>query len=219
MSTATRSFLIPASIRAPPNPVIGKMPRCREGFPAFTRTAANRAAAVNTVTPRGRSQAGLTVPVVDTHTHFIPMELVELVRRGDGPPDLSLSERDGEDPLIVHDNGLRYPVFPLFHDAEAKLEQMDRDGIDVALISLTPSLLLYWADPAETARVHRFINDAGAELARRGGGRLHVIATVPLNDPPAAARELHRARDELGAVGVEIGTSVGDVMLDEIGRA
>jgi len=134
------------------------------------------------------------MPVVDTHTHFIPMELVELVRRGDGPPDLSLSERDGEDPLIVHENGLRYPVFPLFHDAQAKLEQMDRDGIDVALISLTPSLLLYWTDPAETIRVHRFINDAGAELARRGGGRLHALATVPLNDPGAAAQELRRAR-------------------------
>jgi aminocarboxymuconate-semialdehyde decarboxylase len=155
------------------------------------------------------------MPIVDTHTHFIPMELVELVRRGDGPPDLSVSERDAEDPLIVHDNGLRYPVFPLFHDAEAKLAQMDRDGIDVALISLTPSLLLYWTDPAETVRVHRFINDAGAELARRGGGRLHMIATVPLNDPRAAAEELRRARKELGAVGVEIGTSVGDVMLDD----
>jgi aminocarboxymuconate-semialdehyde decarboxylase len=155
------------------------------------------------------------MPVVDTHTHFIPMELVELVRRGDGPPDLSLSERDGEDPVMVHDNGLRYPVFPLFHDATAKLEQMDRDGIDVALISLTPSLLLYWTDPAETVRVHRFINDAGAELARRGGERLRVLATVPLNDPEAAAEELRRARTELGVVGVEIGTSVGDVMLDD----
>jgi aminocarboxymuconate-semialdehyde decarboxylase len=155
------------------------------------------------------------MPVVDTHTHFIPMELVELVRRGDGPSDLSLSERDGEDPLIVHENGLRYPVFPLFHDARAKLEQMDRDGIDLALISLSPSLLLYWTDPAETARVHRFINDAGAELARRSGGRLYALATVPLNDPPAAAEELRRARGELGLVGVEIGTSVGDVMLDD----
>jgi aminocarboxymuconate-semialdehyde decarboxylase len=153
--------------------------------------------------------------VVDTHTHFIPMELVELVRRGDGPSDLSLSERDREDPLIVHDNGLRYPVFPLFHDAEAKLAQMDRDGIDVALISLTPSLLLYWTEPAQTARVHRFINDAGAELASRGGGRLHALATVPLNDPAAAAAELRRARAELGLVGVEIGTSVGDTMLDD----
>lgn len=155
------------------------------------------------------------MPVVDTHTHFIPMELVELIRQGEGPRDLSLSERDGEDPLIVHDNGLRYPVFPLFHDAAAKLEQMDRDGIDIALISLTPSLLLYWTDPADTVRIHRFINDAGAELARRGGGRLHGLATVPLNDPPAAAQELHRARQELGLVGVEIGTSVGDTMLDD----
>lgn len=153
--------------------------------------------------------------IVDTHTHFIPLELLELVRSGKGPPDVSLGERDDGDPLIVHDNGLRYPVFGLFHDAEAKLHQMDRDGIDVALISLTPSLLLYWTDPGETARVHRIINDAGAALARRGQGRLHALATVPLNDPPAAAAELHRARYELGLVGVEIGTSVGETMLDD----
>jgi aminocarboxymuconate-semialdehyde decarboxylase len=143
------------------------------------------------------------------------MELVDLIRSGEAPPDLSVSERDGEDPLIVHDNGLRYPVFPLFHDAAAKLAQMDRDGIDIALISLTPSLLLYWTDPADTVRIHRFINDAGAELAGRGGGRLHALATVPLNDPPAAAEELRRARRELGVVGVEIGTSVGETMLDD----
>jgi aminocarboxymuconate-semialdehyde decarboxylase len=153
--------------------------------------------------------------VIDTHTHFIPMEIVELLRRGDGPPDLSLGEGDGGDPLIVHDNGLRYPVFPLFHDAGAKLEQMDRDGIDVSLISLTPSLLLYWTDPVETARIHRFINDAGAALAERGAGRLYALATVPLNDPQAAAEELRRARRELGLTGVEIGTSVGDTMLDD----
>jgi aminocarboxymuconate-semialdehyde decarboxylase len=155
------------------------------------------------------------MPIVDTHTHFIPMELVELVRRGEGPTDLSLIERDREDPLIVHANGLRYPVFPLFHDAEAKLEQMDRDGIDVSVVSLSPSLFLYWVEPEATANVHRAINDAAAAFAERGRGRLPAMATVPLNDPPAAAAELRRARLELGLVGVEIGTSVGDVMLDD----
>lgn len=153
--------------------------------------------------------------IVDTHTHFIPTELVQLLRRGEGPSDLGLVERDGEDPLIVHANGLRYPVFPLFHDAQAKLEQMDRDGIDISVMSLTPSLFLYWAEPAETVRAHRMINDAAAALAERGGGRLPAMATVPLNDPPAAASELRRARHELGLVGVEIGTCVGDVMLDD----
>lgn len=154
--------------------------------------------------------------IVDTHTHFIPTELVELLRRGEGPTDLSLVERDGEAPLIAHDNGLRYPVFPLFHDAEVKLEQMDRDGIDISIMSLTPSLFLYWAEPAETVRAARMINDAAAALTERGGGRLPTLATVPLNEPRAAAEELRRARQELGLVGVEIGTCVGDVMLDDL---
>jgi aminocarboxymuconate-semialdehyde decarboxylase len=155
------------------------------------------------------------VQVVDAHTHFIPIELVELLRSGDGPPDMTLSERPDGDPLIVHDNGLRYPVFPLFFDAAAKLEQMDRDGIDVSLVSLAPSLFLYWSDPADTAQVHRVVNDAAAALVRRGRGRLHALATVPLNDPPAAAAELRRSRTELGLIGVEIGTSVGETMLDD----
>lgn len=153
--------------------------------------------------------------IVDTHTHFIPMELVELLRRGEGPPDLSLMQRDGEDPLIAHANGLRYPVFPLFHDPEAKLEQMDRDGIDVSVISLSSSLFLYGIEPSETARVHRVINDAAAAFAERGAGRLAAMPAVPLNDPPVAAAELRRAHSELGLVGVEIGTSVGETMLDD----
>jgi aminocarboxymuconate-semialdehyde decarboxylase len=155
------------------------------------------------------------MPVVDAHTHFIPVELLDVIRRGEGPADLELFEREGTDPVIVHANGLRYPVFPLFHELEAKLAQMDRDGIDVSLVSLTPSLFLYWADPADTARIHRLINDAVATLAARSDGRLHGIATVPLNDPRAAAAELERAHGTLGLVGVEIGASVGEMMLDD----
>jgi aminocarboxymuconate-semialdehyde decarboxylase len=155
------------------------------------------------------------MPVVDVHTHFIPMEFVELLRGGDGPPGVEVTDREGQDPLVVHDNGLAYPVMPLFHDLGARLRQMDGDGIDVSLISIVPSLFLYWTDAAETARVSRIINDAGAALAAGSDGRLHALATVPMNDPTAAAAELRRAREELGLVGVEIGTSVGDMPLDD----
>jgi aminocarboxymuconate-semialdehyde decarboxylase len=154
------------------------------------------------------------MPVVDAHTHLIPLEFVELLRSGDGPPGLSLTDRDDADPLIVHDNGLAYPVLPVFHDVTAKLTQMDRDGIDVSLMSLVPSLFLYWTEAAETARVHRIINDAAAAMVRAGGGRLAALATVPLNDPAAAERELRRACGELGLLGAEIGTSVGPTTLE-----
>jgi aminocarboxymuconate-semialdehyde decarboxylase len=153
--------------------------------------------------------------VVDVHTHFLPLEFVDLLRSGQGPPGVELAEREGEDPLIRHDNGLTYPVFPVFHDASAKIEQMDRDGIDVSVTSISPSLFLYWTEASETARVSRLLNDAAAALAERGGNRIQAMATVPMNDPEEAAGELRRARSELGLVGVEIGTSVGDLQLDD----
>jgi len=127
---------------------------------------------------------------------------------------VTVIDREERDPLISHSNGLAYPVFPLFHDASAKLEQMDADGIDVSLCSIVPSLFLYDAEPAETLRAHRVINDAGAEYAAASGGRIAVLATVPLNDPQAAADELRRACGQLGLPGVEIGPSVGDAMID-----
>jgi aminocarboxymuconate-semialdehyde decarboxylase len=154
------------------------------------------------------------VTVVDAHTHFIPLEFVEFLREGGGPEGLEVVDREGRDPLISHSNGLAYPVFPLFHDPAEKVAQMDRDGIDVSLCSIVPSLFLYEIDPEVTLRAHRVINDAGAAYAARSNGRIAVLATVPLNDPAAAAEELRRACGELGLAGAEIGPSMGDTMLD-----
>ncbi|MGH2949874.1 MAG: amidohydrolase family protein [Solirubrobacteraceae bacterium] len=152
--------------------------------------------------------------VVDVHTHFVPLEIVEYFASPDGPPGVSVERREGRDPLIVHANGLRYPVFPLFHDAAAKVEQMDRDGIDAAVVSVVPTLFLYELEPEETAHAHRVMNDAAAAYAERGAGRIAAMATVPLNDPAAAVAELRRAHHELGLRGVEVGTSAGPLTLD-----
>jgi aminocarboxymuconate-semialdehyde decarboxylase len=137
-----------------------------------------------------------------------------MIISGEGPTGLKVDQREGKEPLIVHDNGLRYPVFDVFRDYEARLAHMDEHGTDVSIISISPSLYLYWLDPGETAEVSKTLNDAAARMAAKGGPRIEAMATVPMNDPAAAAEELRRARDELGLVGVEIGTSVGSRQLD-----
>jgi aminocarboxymuconate-semialdehyde decarboxylase len=152
--------------------------------------------------------------VIDVHTHFLPYEILDYFASDDGPEAVGVEDRPGRDPLVVHANGLRYPAFPLFHDAAAKLEQMDRDGIDRAVVSVVPTLLLYDLEPAETARAHRIVNDAAVAFVERGAGRLAAMAAVPLTDPDAAVQELRRAHG-LGLRGVEIGTSARDVMLDD----
>ena len=152
--------------------------------------------------------------VVDVHTHFIPHEFVDLVAAGDGPTGVSVERRAGREPLVLHDNGLCYPVFDVFADPAAKLRDMDARGVDVSIVSISPSLFFYWLEPRETARVCRALNDAGARMAAASDGRIRAMATVPMNDPEEAAAELRRTHAELGLAGVEIGTSVGARQLD-----
>ncbi len=150
--------------------------------------------------------------VIDTHAHFWPKPLLDYIRAGEYPA-LKVEEADGLE-WLVHSGGLRYELTPTFHDLEAKLERMDADGIDVALDSIPAPYFFYDLPPQETLALSRMFNDAIAEHAAASGGRVHGLATVPLNDPELAAEELGRAHDELELVGVEIGTSLGEEMLD-----
>lgn len=149
--------------------------------------------------------------VVDIHTHIVPREFVELAGRS----ALGLHVRDpaGDEPVFMLPSGLEHPVPASFWQPEAKLEQMDRYGIDVAIVSVSPSLVLTIDEPVAARETCAVANDGAAAYASAGGGRLHAMACVPLVDPPAAVEELHRAH-ELGMVGALAGTSVGARMLD-----
>jgi 3-hydroxyacyl-CoA dehydrogenase len=68
---------------------------------------------------------------VDIHTHFIPPELVAAARAGRALDRITVEPRDGLE-WLVHPQGYRYPLAPEFFNADAKLEQMDALGIEVA---------------------------------------------------------------------------------------
>src|SRR5687768_5396722 len=151
--------------------------------------------------------------VIDIHTHFIPPSFVAGARSGRALDHVVADRRDATE-WIVHPQGYRYLLSPEFFELEAKLQQMDRLGIDVSILSLSPTLFFYWID-AVAAR--DFCQEANESLAALVGGteRLYGVATVPLQDPDAAASELRRAVTQLGLRGVEIGTTMQTVALDD----
>jgi hypothetical protein len=86
-------------------------------------------------------------------------------------------------------------------DPVARLEDMDAEGIDQAV--LYPSIGLYFSvvpDPAAAAALARAYNDWLAGYCAADERRLFGAAMVPLQDPEAASRELRRAVSELGFV-------------------
>ena len=152
--------------------------------------------------------------VIDTHSHFLPPAVIDILREG-GYPHARVEDRDGAGTWIVCTRGLQFPLTPLFDDVGAKLEWMDERGIDVSLTSISAPLFLYELDVERLDELCRQVNDAAAELSGQSDGRLVGMATVPITEPELAARELRRACGALGLKGVEIGTSVGEMMLDD----
>jgi len=107
--------------------------------------------------------------------------------------------------------GVRHARSP-FTDPELRIQAMDTAGIDYQILSPSPLTYFHFIDAAQAVTYCREWNDALAELCRRHSDRLGGLATLPMQDPAAAAAELSRAVNELGLLGGAIGTDFGTSM-------
>jgi aminocarboxymuconate-semialdehyde decarboxylase len=151
---------------------------------------------------------------VDVHTHYIPPEVVADARAGGGFDGLRV-ERRGAEEWLIHRQGYRYPLHRSFYDLPTRLRSMDERGIDHAVLSIAPTMLMYWTEPAAATAFCRLANDSLARFCRDSQGRTRAVATLPLQDPGAAVAELHRAVGELSMCGALIGPTVEGTPLDD----
>ena len=146
----------------------------------------------------------------DVHNHAVPREAVELLRSaGEGYP----IKVEGE---FMEADRVRAELTPVFLDPAAKLEQLERLGLEAAVVSVSPALFAYDADEERGAALCRAVNRGLAELAAHAPERLRWIAHVPLQAPAAAAELLAEATRD-GARGAQIGTSVAGTPLADAG--
>ncbi len=139
------------------------------------------------------------MPRWDLHTHYYPQAFFRLIEEVGG--DFSFAT-DPTGRTIIRFRGSRFfGITPPMTDPARRLEDMDRVGIDVEVLSLsTPNV--YFAPPERQAEVARLVNDAYAELIAREPARFKGFASIPMDDPDAALRELDRALGELRLNGV-----------------
>ena len=74
---------------------------------------------------------------------------------------------------------------------------MDRQGIDVHVISVHPSQFLYFTEPALAARIVKMQNEKIAELVAAHRDRFVGFGNVSLQQPALAVEQELAARDDL----------------------
>jgi predicted TIM-barrel fold metal-dependent hydrolase len=117
------------------------------------------------------------------------------------------------------DMGKRVRNIPLLHDLDGRFRVMDRfgDGYQQVLSLPSPPIEAL-ADAALAKELAAIANDGLADLVRRYPDRFPAfVASLPMNDPEAAAAEARRAMDDLGACGVQVFTNVNGAPLTSPG--
>src|SRR5579863_1507128 len=156
------------------------------------------------------------MPVIDIHNHFFPHTWPDLAARYGTPnwPWIKHTEA-GKAEIMVGDRFFRH-IYSACWDPEVRLNEMDRDGVEMQVLSATPVLFAYERPVEHALDCARLFNDAALELCSRGKGRLKSLCQVPLQNIDAACTELSRCL-KAGHLGVQIGNHVGDKNLDDPG--
>jgi uncharacterized protein len=130
---------------------------------------------------------------IDVFNHIYPEAYFRLMR--EVAPDFK-------------DIGKRMRNIPMLVDLDVRFRVMDRfDGYEQVLSIATPPIEAF-ADRPAAIELARIANDGMAELVRRFPNRFPAfIASLPLNDPEAAAAETRRAVADLGARGIQLFTN------------
>ena len=148
----------------------------------------------------------------DVHTHHYPGAYFELIERSGG--DFSFGTDPSGQRIIRYRGSRFFGVTAPMTDPALRLTDMDRAGIDVAILSLsTPNV--FFAEGAAQVPVARMVNDHYAALIAAHRDRFKGFASIPMDDPDAALGELHRAIDDLKLNGVILLSNIRGRALDD----
>jgi len=142
----------------------------------------------------------------DLHTHYYPPIYFEKIR--ELPSEFAFDKSPSGQTIITYRGARFFGVTPPMTDVARRLEDMDRVGIDIEVVSLsTPNV--FFADSKQQPEIARIVNDAYAELIARHPTRFKAFASIPMDNADAALREVHRALDELKMNGVILLSNIG----------
>ncbi|MFC8096498.1 amidohydrolase family protein [Streptomyces sp. NPDC057301] len=146
----------------------------------------------------------MSIPTIDVHAHLLLPQVEEAVAGHPGLAEARALDARRNGPAALTVNGPMVGArVPKLTDAAVRLAAMDAAGVDIQVVSPSPSHYHYWAEPQLAEEVCRLANEGTAAHCAKAPDRLHGLGLVPLQHPDLAVDLLDHALDQ-GLRGVEI---------------
>lgn len=152
---------------------------------------------------------------IDAHSHVSPLEFPAAPNTAVAPrwPCMQC-QSSVEGTLMIGETPFR-KLDARSWDVARRLEDMDRERVDMQVLSPMPELLSYWLDLADAQVICDAVNHQIASLVASSPTRFRGLGSVPMQSPETAARMLPRLKSEFGLKGVEIGSNINGKLLGE----
>jgi predicted TIM-barrel fold metal-dependent hydrolase len=141
--------------------------------------------------------------MIDMHAHWKPAEVADALRARTREPRI-LRNADGVEVLKLPRMG-EESLANAFDDVDFHLNRMDRQGVEISVLSLVGSFCWIEAQPLDVAGpLCRRVNDRLSAICQEHPGRFAAFAALPLTDMTAAAAELERVLALPGMIGAQV---------------
>jgi aminocarboxymuconate-semialdehyde decarboxylase len=102
-----------------------------------------------------------------------------------------------------------------FREPAARIEDMDKQGIDMQVVAIAPPQYYYWLDSEVAPRAIHLQHERFAEVVRDHPDRFVAVANLPMDHPELAVEVMREAKENYGFHGFELNGDVNGADYDE----
>ena len=135
---------------------------------------------------------------IDLHFHWGPKGFADVLRQRTSKPMIRRGD-DGAEYFDSNFSSSRLP--PDFDDVNARLAEMDKNGVQRAVLSISPVTGIEALPLQESLPLARAYNDAASAVCAQHPGRFSAFAILPVGNMSATVAEFERVMDLPGMVG------------------